>query len=169
VIGDKRFVVPCNHGSSIYEPGKCSGINSCPETENPIVNDVSGDIIHIFTKHEDNNPDYDIVTMPNTSIATSIVHNYSMPNPRVRIQIPVWIFLCCRYCTGLMGSSGNTLLILLADMRWKKMGAAEVEKHRITVQQRERHFLGSPATEIIIIKAAVIIVALALILADQDA
>jgi small-conductance mechanosensitive channel len=27
--------------------------------------------------------------MPNTRIATSIVHNYSMPNPQVRIQIPV--------------------------------------------------------------------------------
>jgi hypothetical protein len=49
----------------------------------------------------------------------------------------------------------------------EKMGAAEVEKHRITVQQRERHFLGSPATEIIIIEAAVIMAALAFIPADR--
>ena len=29
------------------------------------------------------------MTIPNTKIATSVVHNYSMPNPQVRIQIPV--------------------------------------------------------------------------------
>jgi hypothetical protein len=51
----------------------------------------------------------------------------------------------------------------------EKMGTTEVEKHRIAVQQRERHFLGLSATEIIIIKAAVIMAALAFILADQDA
>ncbi|HUW85862.1 MAG TPA: hypothetical protein VMV55_03190, partial [Methanoregula sp.] len=108
VIRDKRFVVHCNHGTSIYEPGKCSRINSCPVTENSIINDGEGDVIHIFTKHEDNNPDSDLVKMPNPRIATCIVHNYSMPNPQVRIQIHDWSFLCCRYCTGQTGSSGNT-------------------------------------------------------------
>jgi len=32
------------------------------------------------------------VTIPNTKIATSVVHNYSMPNPQVRIQIPVAVY-----------------------------------------------------------------------------
>jgi len=49
----------------------------------------------------------------------------------------------------------------------EKMGTTEVEKHRIAVQQRERHFLGLSATEIIIIEAAVIMAALAFILADR--
>ena len=55
-----------------------------------LINDVLGDVIHIGPRSTRIiTLDSDIVTMPNTKIATSIVHNYSMPNPQVRIQIPV--------------------------------------------------------------------------------
>ena len=55
-----------------------------------LINDVLGDVIHIGPRSTRIiTLDSDIVTMPNTRIATSIVHNYSMPNPQVRIQIPV--------------------------------------------------------------------------------
>jgi len=49
----------------------------------------------------------------------------------------------------------------------EKMSAAEVEKRGITVHQRERHFLGLSAIEIIVIEVAVIMVAIAFILADR--
>jgi len=55
-----------------------------------MINDVIGDVIHIGPRSTRIiTLDSDIVTMPNTKIATSIVHNFSMPNPQVRIQIPV--------------------------------------------------------------------------------
>jgi small-conductance mechanosensitive channel len=55
-----------------------------------LINDVLGDVIHIGPRSTRlMTLDSDIVTIPNTKIATSIVHNYSMPNPQVRIQIPV--------------------------------------------------------------------------------
>jgi small-conductance mechanosensitive channel len=55
-----------------------------------LINDVLGDVIHIGPRSTRIiTLDSDIVTMPNTKIATSIIHNYSMPNPQVRIQIPV--------------------------------------------------------------------------------
>jgi MscS family membrane protein len=55
-----------------------------------LINDVLGDVIHIGPRSTRIiTLDSDIVTMPNTKIATSVVHNYSMPNPQVRIQIPV--------------------------------------------------------------------------------
>ncbi len=49
----------------------------------------------------------------------------------------------------------------------EKISEAEVEKRGIAVQERERHFLGLSAIEIIVIEAAVIMVALAFILADR--
>jgi PKD repeat protein/Zn-dependent protease len=49
----------------------------------------------------------------------------------------------------------------------EKISEAEVEKRGIAVLERERHFLGLSAIEIIIIEAAVIMVALAFILADR--
>ena len=49
----------------------------------------------------------------------------------------------------------------------EKISEVEVEKRGISVQQRERHFLGLSAMEIIVIEAAVIMVALAFILADR--
>jgi PKD repeat protein/Zn-dependent protease len=49
----------------------------------------------------------------------------------------------------------------------EKISEAEVEKRGITVQERQRHFLGLSAIEIIVIEAAVIMVALAFILADR--
>ena len=49
----------------------------------------------------------------------------------------------------------------------EKISEAEVEKRGITVHERERHFLGLSAIEIIVIEAAVIMVALAFILADR--
>ncbi len=55
-----------------------------------LINDVLGDVIQIGPRSTRlMTLDSDIVTIPNTKIATSIVHNYSMPNPQVRIQIPV--------------------------------------------------------------------------------
>jgi PKD repeat protein/Zn-dependent protease len=49
----------------------------------------------------------------------------------------------------------------------EKISEAEVEKRGIIVHERERHFLGLSAIEIIVIEAAVIMVALAFILADR--
>ena len=55
-----------------------------------LINDVLGDVIHIGPRSTRIiTLDHDIVTMPNTKIATSVVHNYSLPNPQVRVQIPV--------------------------------------------------------------------------------
>ena len=55
-----------------------------------LINDVLGDVVHIGPRSTRIiTLDSDIVTIPNTKIATSVVHNYSMPNPQVRIQIPV--------------------------------------------------------------------------------
>jgi len=55
-----------------------------------LINDVLGDVIHIGPRSTRIiTLDSDIVTIPNTKIATSVVHNYSMQNPQVRIQIPV--------------------------------------------------------------------------------
>jgi MscS family membrane protein len=55
-----------------------------------LINDVLGDVIHIGPRSTRLiTLDSDIVTMPNNKIATSIVRNYSLPNPKVRIQIPV--------------------------------------------------------------------------------
>ena len=55
-----------------------------------LINDVLGDVIHIGPRSTRIiTLDSDIVTMPNNKIATSIVRNYSLPNPQVRIQIPV--------------------------------------------------------------------------------
>lgn len=55
-----------------------------------LINDVLGDVIHIGPRSTRIiTLDSDIVTMPNNKIATSIVRNYSLPNPQVRIQVPV--------------------------------------------------------------------------------
>jgi MscS family membrane protein len=55
-----------------------------------LINDVLGDVIHIGPRSTRIiTLDSDIVTIPNTKIATSVIHNYSLPNPQVRIQIPV--------------------------------------------------------------------------------
>ena len=57
-----------------------------------LINDILGDVIHIGPRSTRIiTLDSDIVTMPNTKIATSVIHNYSLPNPQVRIQIPVTV------------------------------------------------------------------------------
>jgi len=57
-----------------------------------MVNDILGDVLHIGPRSTRIiTLDSDIVTVPNTKIATSIVHNYSLPNPQVRIQVPVTV------------------------------------------------------------------------------
>jgi MscS family membrane protein len=57
-----------------------------------LINDVLGDVIHIGPRSTRIiTLDSDIVTIPNTKIVTSVVHNYSLPNPQVRIQIPFTI------------------------------------------------------------------------------
>jgi MscS family membrane protein len=58
-----------------------------------LINDVLGDVTHIGPRSTRIiTLDSDVVTIPNTKIATSVVHNYSMPNPQVRIQIPVAVY-----------------------------------------------------------------------------
>jgi MscS family membrane protein len=55
-----------------------------------LINDILGDVVNIGPRSTRIiTLDSDIVTMPNNKIATSIVRNYSLPNPQVRIQIPV--------------------------------------------------------------------------------
>ena len=49
----------------------------------------------------------------------------------------------------------------------EKISEKEIEKRGIAVQQRERHFFGLSASEVLIIEIAVIMVALAFILADR--
>jgi Zn-dependent protease len=49
----------------------------------------------------------------------------------------------------------------------EKLSDAEIEKRKIEVQQRDRHFLGLSAAEIIIIEVAVIMIALAFVIADR--
>lgn len=57
-----------------------------------MVNDILGDVLHIGPRSTRIiTLDSYIVTVPNTKIATSIVHNYSLPNPQVRIQVPVTV------------------------------------------------------------------------------
>jgi MscS family membrane protein len=57
-----------------------------------LINDVLGDVTHIGPRSTRIiTLDSDIVTIPNTKIATSVIHNYSLPNPQVRIQVPVTI------------------------------------------------------------------------------
>ena len=55
-----------------------------------LINDIYGDVVHIGPRSTRIiTLDSDVVTIPNTKIATSIVRNFSLPNPQVRIQIPV--------------------------------------------------------------------------------
>lgn len=57
-----------------------------------LINDVLGDVTHIGPRSTRLlTLDKDVVSIPNTKIATSVVHNYSLPNPQVRIQIPVTV------------------------------------------------------------------------------
>ncbi len=66
---------------------------------------------------------------------------------------------------------GSRIVQFFADLAGEhaveKISEAEVKKTGITVHQRDRHFLGLSAIEIIVIEAAVIMVALAFILADR--
>jgi len=56
------------------------------------INEILGDVIHIGPRSTRIiTLDSDVVTIPNTKIATSVVRNYSLPNPQVRIQIPVTV------------------------------------------------------------------------------
>lgn len=56
------------------------------------INEILGDVIHIGPRSTRIiTLDSDVVTIPNTKIATSIVRNFSLPNPQVRIQIPVTV------------------------------------------------------------------------------
>ncbi|MFA4860411.1 mechanosensitive ion channel family protein [Methanoregula sp.] len=57
-----------------------------------MINDVLGDVIRIGPRSTRIiTLDRDIVTIPNTKIVTSVVHNYSLPNPLVRIQMPITV------------------------------------------------------------------------------
>lgn len=57
-----------------------------------LINDVVGDVIKIGPRSTRIiTLDKDIVTIPNTKIVTSVVHNYSQPNPQVRIQVLVTV------------------------------------------------------------------------------
>ena len=73
-----------------------------------LINDVLGDVIHIGPRSTRiMTLDSDIVTIPNTKIATSVVHNYSMPNPQVRIPIPVSVSSTADIEQVQPGSAGN--------------------------------------------------------------
>jgi MscS family membrane protein len=55
-----------------------------------LINDVLGDVTHIGPRSTRIiTLDSDIVTIPNNKITTSVVRNFSLPNPQVRIQIAV--------------------------------------------------------------------------------
>jgi MscS family membrane protein len=57
-----------------------------------LINEILGDVLHIGPRSTRViTLDSDIVTIPNTKIATSVVHNYSLPNPQGRIQVPVTV------------------------------------------------------------------------------
>ena len=72
---------------------------------------------------------------------------------------------------GMLSQIGAKIAKFLADLAGghavEKLSAAEIEKRGIAAQQRERHFLGLSAIEVIVIEAAVIMLALAFILADR--
>lgn len=72
---------------------------------------------------------------------------------------------------GALAQVGPKIVKFFADLAGghavEKISEAEVEKRGITVKERERHFLGLSAIEVIIIEAAVIMLALAFILADR--
>jgi MscS family membrane protein len=54
------------------------------------IDNITGDVVHIGPRSTRLlSLDSDVVTIPNNKISSSIVHNYSLPDPRVRIQIPV--------------------------------------------------------------------------------
>jgi MscS family membrane protein len=55
-----------------------------------LINDILGDVTHIGPRSTRIiTLDSDIVTIPNNKISTSVVRNFSLPSPQVRIQIPV--------------------------------------------------------------------------------
>ena len=55
-----------------------------------LINDILGDVTHIGPRSTRIiTLDSDVVTIPNNKITTSVVRNFSLPSPQVRIQIPV--------------------------------------------------------------------------------
>jgi small-conductance mechanosensitive channel len=55
-----------------------------------LINDILGDVVRIGPRSTRIiTLDSDIVTIPNNKITTSVVRNFSLPNPQVRILIPV--------------------------------------------------------------------------------
>jgi len=57
-----------------------------------LINDVLGDVTHIGPRSTRIiTLDNDIVTIPNNKITTSVVRNFSLPSPQVRIQVPVTV------------------------------------------------------------------------------
>jgi MscS family membrane protein len=57
-----------------------------------LINDILGDVTHIGPRSTRIiTLDSDIVTIPNNKITTSVVRNFSLPSPQVRIQIPVTV------------------------------------------------------------------------------
>lgn len=57
-----------------------------------LINDILGDVTHIGPRSTRIiTLDSDIVTIPNNKITTSVVRNFSLPSPQVRIQIPITV------------------------------------------------------------------------------
>ena len=55
-----------------------------------LINDILGDVTHIGPRSTRIiTLDSDVVTIPNNKITTSVVRNFSLPSPQVRIQMPV--------------------------------------------------------------------------------
>jgi MscS family membrane protein len=75
-----------------------------------LINDILGDVTHIGPRSTRIiTLDSDVVTIPNNKITTSVVRNFSLPSPQVRIQIPVSV----AYGTDI--AQVKTVLIRIAD------------------------------------------------------
>lgn len=78
-----------------------------------LINDILGDVTHIGPRSTRIiTLDSDVVTIPNNKITTSVVRNFSLPSPQVRIQIPV---------TVANGTDINHVKKLLNDIAEKAM------------------------------------------------
>nr|WP_321352587.1 mechanosensitive ion channel family protein [uncultured Methanoregula sp.] len=83
-----------------------------------LINDILGDVIRIGPRSTRIiTLDSDIVTIPNNKITTSVVRNFSLPNPQVRIQIPVTVALGSDIQTvkSVLLAIGNTALVEKKD------------------------------------------------------
>jgi MscS family membrane protein len=90
-----------------------------------LINDILGDVVHIGPRSTRViTLDSDIVTIPNNKITTSVVRNFSLPSPQVRIQIPVTV-------------AGGTDIELMKTILMKIAVGAQADKKEIIAQTPE--------------------------------